>query len=147
MTRGAAAFVALASALAVTGCSLHAGPARGRPGSGDQVAERAIRPTMNVLSQTVESTDAQLAAAVLAAAVSPSPAAYRRVAREYRRVGILDQAHEYFTRAVRLDPADAASYEGLARIWRDWGTPHLGLADAYRAVHYASDSPSAANTR
>ena len=59
---------------------------------------------------------------------------------------ILDQAHEYFTRAVKLDPTDAASYEALARIWRDWGTPALGLADAYRAVHYAPDSPSAANT-
>src|SRR5262245_10179399 len=98
------------------------------------------------MAQTVEATDAQLAAALLAASVAPSPAAYRRVAREYRRVGIADQAHEYFTRAIHLDPTDAASYEALARIWRDWGTPDLGLADAYRAVHYAPDSPSAANT-
>ena len=59
---------------------------------------------------------------------------------------MLDQAHEYFTRAVKVDPTDAASYEALARISRDWGTPHLGLADAHRAVHYAPDSPSAANT-
>ena len=47
---------------------------------------------------------------------------------------------------MRFDPADASSHEALARIWRDWGTPHLGLGDAYRAVHYAPDSPSAANT-
>ena len=59
---------------------------------------------------------------------------------------MLDQAHEYFTRAVKADPADASSYEALARIWRDWGTAHLGLADAHRAVHYAPESPSAANT-
>ena len=99
-----------------------------------------------MLAQTVESTDSQLAAALLQAAVAPSASAYRQVAREYRRVGVLDQAHEYFTRAVKADPGDAASHEGLARIWRDWGTPHLGLSDAYRAVHYAPDSPSAANT-
>jgi tetratricopeptide (TPR) repeat protein len=83
---------------------------------------------------------------LLEAAVLPSAAAYRRIAREYRRVGVLDQASEYFGRAVKLEPADAVSYEGLARIWRDWGTPALGLADAYRAVQYAPESPSAANT-
>ncbi len=95
---------------------------------------------------TLESMDAQLSAALLEASVAPSASAFRRVGREYRRVGVLDQAHEYFTRAVKLDPSDAVSYESLARIWRDWGTPHLGLADAHRAVHYAPESASAANT-
>ena len=99
-----------------------------------------------MLTPTVESTNPQLSAALLEAAVFPGAASFRRVGSEYRRVGILDQAHDYFTRAVTLDPADAASHEALARIWRDWGTPHLGLADAYRAVHYAPESPSAANT-
>ena len=142
------AAVAFVSALVVSGCSLHHGtPAKSlRPISSGQDAGRAARSGSSLLSQTVESTDPLLAAALLEAAATPGPAAFRRVAREYRRVGILDQAHEYFTRAVHLDPADAASHEGLARIWRDWGTPHLGLGDAYRAVHYAPDSPSAANT-
>jgi tetratricopeptide (TPR) repeat protein len=98
------------------------------------------------MAQTIESLDSQLSGALLQAAILPSAAAYRNVGREYRRVGVLDQAHEYFTRAVQLEPTDAASYEALARISRDWGTPALGLADAYRAVHYAPDSPSAANT-
>jgi tetratricopeptide (TPR) repeat protein len=137
--------VAIVSALAVAGCSLH-GSAASRLSDGSGGAGSAVRPASNALIQTVEAANPQLTAALLEAAAVPGPAAYRRVAREYRRAGILDQAHEYFTRAVKLDPADADSHEGLARIWRDWGTPHLGLADAYRAVHYAPDSPSAANT-
>jgi tetratricopeptide (TPR) repeat protein len=126
--------------LAVTGCSLHRQPAgAARPSPAPSAAASSLAPTL-------ESTDPQLSAALLKAALFPSAAAFRNVAREYRRVGVLDQAHDYFTRAVKLDPADAVSYEGLARIWRDWGTSQLGLSDAYRAVHYAPDSPSAANT-
>ncbi len=130
------AAIAVVVALTVTGCGM-----RSRPQAAVQP-----KPVQNTFAQTVESTDSQLSAALLHAAIAPSAAAYRQVAYEYRRVGVLDQAHEYFTRAVKADPADAASHEGLARIWRDWGTPHLGLGDAYRAVHYAPDSPSAANT-
>jgi len=143
--QGVMAVVAIVSALAVAGCGLH-GSAANRLSSGSARADGATKPASNALVQTVEAMDPQLTAALLEAVAVPGPAAYRRVAREYRRVGILDQAHEYFTRAVKLDPADADSHEGLARIWRDWGTPHLGLGDAYRAVHYAPDSPSAANT-
>jgi len=131
-TRAALAVVA---ALAVTGCGMRLPKPALQP-----------RPAQNTFGPTVESSDSQLSAALLHAAIAPSASAYRQVAYEYRRVGVLDQAHEYFTRAVQAAPADAASHEGLARIWRDWGTPHLGLGDAYRAVHYAPDSPSAANT-
>jgi tetratricopeptide (TPR) repeat protein len=145
--RQAAAIIVVVAAVVATGCGLHRQPSAARRGSGVQdAATPNERPVPGLLSQTIESTDSQLAGALLASAVLPSAAAYRRVAREYRRVGVLDQAHEYFGRAVKLDPTDAASYEALARIWRDWGTPALGLADAYRAVHYAPDSPSAANT-
>jgi protein O-GlcNAc transferase len=126
--------------LAATGCGLHRHPAAAaRPSQATPAASGTFAPT-------IESTDKQLSAALLEASLFPSAAAFRNVGREYRRVGVLDQAHEYFTRAVKRDPADAVSHEALARIARDWGTPHLGLADAYRAVHYAPDSPSAANT-
>jgi tetratricopeptide (TPR) repeat protein len=133
--------VALAALAAVTAasCSLRQPALQEAPGA-------ANAPRQATLAPTIESTDAQLAAALLAASLAPSAEAFRRVGRAYRRVGVLDQAHEYFTRAVKVDPTDAASYEALARIWRDWGTPHLGLADAHRAVHYAPESPSAANT-
>jgi tetratricopeptide (TPR) repeat protein len=148
LRRRTAAILVLVSAIAATGCSLHS-VRRGDPASALAKApadDNAGRHGGTTLATTVEGTDTQLSAALLAAAVVPGPETYRRVAREYRRVGILDQAHEYFTRAVKADPADAVSYEGLARIWRDWGTPQLGLGDAHRAVHYAPESPSAANT-
>jgi tetratricopeptide (TPR) repeat protein len=132
--------VVLVTALAVTGCGL-----RGQKLSRFEPRSDGPPPVAS-MAQTIESLDSRLSGALLQAAVLPSASVYRQVAREYRRVGVLDQAHEYFTRAVRLEPTDAVSYEGLARIWRDWGTPALGLADAYRAVHYAPDSPSAANT-
>ena len=145
--RQAAAIIVVVAAVVATGCGLHRQPSAARRGSGGyDSATPNTKPASGLLSQTIESTDSQLAGALLEAAVLPSAAAYRHVAREYRRVGVLDQAHEYFGRAVKLEPTDAVSYEGLARIWRDWGTPALGLADAYRAVHYAPESPSAANT-
>ena len=145
--RQAAAIIVVVAAVVATGCGLHRQPSAARRAFGDHdAATRVDKPASGLLSQTIESTDSQLAGALLQAAVLPSAAAYRGVAREYRRVGVLDQAHEYFARAVKLEPADAVSHEGLARIWRDWGTPALGLADAYRAVHYAPESASAANT-
>jgi Tfp pilus assembly protein PilF len=79
-------------------------------------------------------------------AIAPRAETHRQTALEYRRLGVMDKAHEHFSNAVRLDPSDAPSYDALARIWRDWGAAHLGLADAYRAVHYAPDSAAAANT-
>jgi tetratricopeptide (TPR) repeat protein len=150
LTSGAAV-LAVVAACAAAGCGVAAhqtATSRPRtPAARSVTAERDTSPrASNLLAPTVESTDPQLSAALLQAAVFPSAASFRRVGQEYRRVGVLDQAHDYFTRAVTLDPADAASHEALARIWRDWGTPHLGLADAHRAVHYAPDSPSAANT-
>ena len=48
--------------------------------------------------------------------------------------------------AGKEDPADALEYDGLARVWRDWGYPQLGLADAARAVFYAQRSAATHNT-
>jgi Flp pilus assembly protein TadD len=62
------------------------------------------------------------------------------------RLGIADQAYEHFARAARLNPGEGAAWDGLARIWRDWGFPHIGLGDAYRAVYAAPDSPAVRNT-
>ena len=96
--------------------------------------------------QTVEAGDAALMAAVLAVKTRPSAATHRAVAAQYLRRGISDAAHEHFTAAVKLDSKDAASWDGVARIWRDWGFPQLALPDASRAVYYAPDSPIMRNT-
>jgi tetratricopeptide (TPR) repeat protein len=94
----------------------------------------------------LESWDPGLSAALARLALSPTSEAHRLVALEYRRLGVLDQAHAYFTKAVELDPADAASLDARARIWRDWGFPELGMRDAQRAVQLAPTSAAAANT-
>jgi tetratricopeptide (TPR) repeat protein len=95
---------------------------------------------------SVESWDRRLSAALLELAQQPTAARHRNVALEYRRLGILDVAHAHLRAAVQLDHQDAAAFDGLARIWRDWGFPHLGLDDATRAVQLAPESAAAANT-
>jgi tetratricopeptide (TPR) repeat protein len=107
-------------------------------------AERA-RPADNRVT-TIEVSDHSLAEALLAVKIQPSASSHRTVAARYVRLGVLDQAHEHFSAAIALDATDAASWDGLARIWRDWGFPHLALSDAYRAVYYAPDSPTVHNT-
>jgi tetratricopeptide (TPR) repeat protein len=96
--------------------------------------------------RTVEASDPALAAALLAATAQPSPEAYREVAQEYRRLHVYDRSFDYLTRALKLDPKDAMTHDGLARTWRDAGTPHLGLGDSYRAIYYAPKSAAARNT-
>ena len=96
--------------------------------------------------RTVEASDPALAAALLRTSIEPTAANHRAVAARYVTLGILDVAHEHFSAAVAREPADAASWDGLARIWRDWGFPHLALPDAYRAVYHAPNSPRVHNT-
>src|SRR5262249_39916966 len=95
---------------------------------------------------TVERGDRELAAARAVLAVDPTPANHRRVAEAYVRLRVLDAAYDHFRAAVRLAPSDAAAYDGLARVWRDWGLPHLGLSDAYHAIYYAPSSAVPLNT-
>jgi Tfp pilus assembly protein PilF len=72
--------------------------------------------------------------------------ALRRVAAGYARLGVYDQAETYLSRALKLDPRDAESYEARARAWRDMSLPERALPDAQRAVYFAPVSASARNT-
>jgi tetratricopeptide (TPR) repeat protein len=121
-----------------TACAMHGGP--------DATPARDL-PVQRSFGATIESQDKALAAALLLLRLSPSPARHRDVATEYRRLRIDDAAFDHLTAATRLDPADAAAYDGRARIWRDWGFPQMGMADAARAVFYAPGSAEAHNTR
>jgi tetratricopeptide (TPR) repeat protein len=96
--------------------------------------------------KTIEKQDPGLAAARLALTVSPVAENYRRVGVAYLRLGVLDAAYDNFKAALRLDSSDGSSFEGLARVWRDWGLPNLGLGDAYRAVYHAPASATGYNT-
>lgn len=135
-----AALACLAAAL-LSACAARGGS---RASTAPVGHERAAR--VSTLSPTLESFDERLSQALLVLASNPGAEAHRRVAGEYSRLRILDMAHEHYTRATDLDPKDPASFDALARIWRDWGTPHLGLPAAYRAVRLAPKSAVAANT-
>ena len=97
-------------------------------------------------SPSLETHDTRLRAAIAAAVLARTPASYRLVAAEYWRVGVFDRAHEYLNAALAMAPQDAATFDALARLWRDAGFPQLGLADAHRAVYFAPHSAVAHNT-
>lgn len=109
-------------------------------------ALRPDKPDARRRPQLLEDRDPELAAELKLLASAPSAAIHRSIAERYRERGVLDAAYSHFTSALALDPHDAESYEGLARVWRDWGLPQLGLADAYRATFYAPRSAPAYNT-
>ena len=106
----------------------------------------AARPPRTNEAATFERRDVRLAAARALVTIAPTAEHHRAVAGEYVRLGILDLAYNHFAAALHLDPHDAAAYDGRARVWRDWGYPHLGLSDVYRAIFYAPQSPAPRNT-
>ncbi len=87
-----------------------------------------------------------LAAALKALEAVPTAERHRRVAYAYWRRGVLDTAYAHLAQARDLDPTDAAASAGMALIWREWGFPHLGLSDAYKALYFAAASPAVHNT-
>jgi hypothetical protein len=91
-------------------------------------------PSVKSLGVTLEASDPGLSKALTRLRLLPSAEAHRAVALEYRRLKVDDTAFDHLKAALRLDPADANAYDELARIWRDWGFPHLGLPDSARAV-------------
>jgi len=95
---------------------------------------------------TVEQADTSLARALNGIGSVPTAGALLDVAEAYRRAGIGDKAMEYYLRALQREPGNAAAHDGQARVWRDWGFPGVGLAEAYRAVYFAPTSPEAHNT-
>ena len=106
---------------------------------------RGVRPSVTG-AETAEQWSQDLAAAILHLAAEDTVEHEVELAQAYVRAGILDRASDHFAKAARLDPREAAAWDGLARIWRDWGFPHIGLGDAYRAVYAAPRSPAVRNT-
>jgi tetratricopeptide (TPR) repeat protein len=106
----------------------------------------AARPNAKGKAQSLEDSDPELAADLRRLASAPSADLECRVAEHYRQRGVLDTAYEHFNRALALNSRDAGAYEGLARVWRDWGFPKLGLGDAHRATFFAPQSATAQNT-
>ena len=104
------------------------------------------RPPRQNDAAMIESTDPALVAAQVLVKASPTAEHHRIVAAAYLRHGVADAAYDHFSAALRLDPHDAASLDGLARIWRDWGFVDRGLGHAYRAIAAAPAAPAPRNT-
>lgn len=150
--------------VALAGCAAHRGAsfrdaqgAEAPPASGDTSAilEDVMARARDLASEarpepeqktTIEGQDLRLASALVAVTAYPHPETYRAVAREYARLNVFDQAHQYLDRALTLDRRDGATYDARARLARDSGMPHLALGDAHRAVFFAPDSPIVRNT-
>jgi len=94
----------------------------------------------------LELSDAGLRSALEAAGPVPTVESLHHVAAAYKRLRVFDRTLSYLEQALALDPKDARTRDALARLWRDWGVPARGLAEAYRAVALSPDSPAAQNT-
>jgi tetratricopeptide (TPR) repeat protein len=127
------------------GCALRQSEARG--GGVDRSTLGKLRaPARSSTAPTLEAGDEVLSAALFEIAVSPSAARHLRIAERYRELGILDAAYDHYLRARDLEPNSGEPYEGLARVWRDWGFSDRALGEAVRGVHNAPASPVAHNT-
>ena len=106
----------------------------------------AALPARTTGAQTLEDQDPELAAARAELALAPSARHHHRVAQAYARLRVFDAAYDHFSAALQLDKKDAFSYDGRARVWREWGFASFGLSDAYHAIYYAPASPVPQNT-
>ena len=94
-----------------------------------------------------ESVDPQLAAALRVAAAGPSAENHLRIAQ--RVSPARDSRHGLHLREPRRCCRSRGSPRRtrcLARIWRDWGFPELGIGPASRATYFAPASAAAENT-
>lgn len=102
--------------------------------------------TVIVGAEPAERWSATLAAALSRNSASQTVQSQLELADAYYSIGILDKASELYGAVARRVPRQAAAWDGLARIWRDWGYPQLGLGDAHRAVWADPRSPVVRNT-
>jgi tetratricopeptide (TPR) repeat protein len=108
-------------------------------------AVSAVSSKSNVATR-LETSNVQLREALAEVQARDSTAARHRAGAVYLHLGIRDAAFDQYKAAIRLNPRDAAAYDALARLWRDWGWLSFALSDAYRAVYYAPRSAEAHNT-
>ena len=111
-----------------------------------ELQQRATPKQKTTLLPTLESQNQELAAALMRVTLLPSAESHRLAAAAYLDAGVADFAFRHYQRALSMSPCDSASFEGLARIWRNWGRPDLGLGDVHRAIYCRPQSASAYNT-
>jgi tetratricopeptide (TPR) repeat protein len=167
---GAARILAVAALIATSACAAREGRFASRfvkPGEPsatyDDATAAVQKPTLseyvrklralqskaapkNSFLPTIESSNPEVARAMVLLAMHESPEHHRLAAMAYRKAGVLDFAYRHFQRAVVLDPCDAVSYDGMARLWRDWGLSNLALSDVHRALNCNKKSAEIYNT-
>ena len=134
-----------------THVAVQAGRQAGGVGSDEAKAQPpapvAVRgKTTAVGAESAEQWSPTLAEALSRNSASPTVQSQVELAHTYYSIGILDKASDLYEAVARREPRQAAAWDGLARIWRDWGYPQIGLGDAHRAVWADPRSPAARNT-
>ena len=134
-----------------TNAAAQAGQHAGAGGSDEARAQPqapvALRgKTAAIGAESAEQWSPTLAAALSRNSAFPTVQSQLELAHAYYSIGILDKASDLYEAVARREPRQAAAWDGLARIWRDWGYPQIGLGDAHRAVWADPRSPAARNT-
>lgn len=97
-------------------------------------------------ASNVAVSDPRLKRALVAVHAEPTLVNQLEASQAYQRLGILDRAYDHLQLGAALDEHSPAVNDALARVWRDWGLPAMGLSPAYRAVHAAPRSATARHT-
>jgi Flp pilus assembly protein TadD len=97
-------------------------------------------------ASSIEAVRPDLRDALFRLRFAPTAANHIEVARIYRKLGIMDTAHDYLKQSLAFNADDPVAHDALARHWRDWGQPGEGLTHAYRAVAIAPQWSAAHNT-
>ena len=115
-----------------------------RRAAAEATAMRAAEPRSKL--PTIEDRDPVLRDALASLSTGASVEGHLRVAAEYGRVGVSDQAYDHYTAALALEPRNVRAFEGRARLLRDVGLPGMALTDAHWAKFLAPRSAEVRNT-
>ena len=122
-------------------------PASLRPGDRHGAARTArVTHLPAAAANSLESSDPLIRQALAKLVTAPTSEHYLDVADAYLRRRVFDRAHDFLMRSLQANGPNAAVYDSLARLWRDWGQPGEGLAHAHRGVYLAPRSPVGHNT-
>ncbi|MEZ5287861.1 MAG: tetratricopeptide repeat protein [Vicinamibacterales bacterium] len=95
---------------------------------------------------SLEAVEPALRDALFRLRLAPTVAHHVAVAEAYQALGITDTAYDYLQQSLAVNGPSALVYDRLARMWRDWGLPGIGLTYAHKAVFESPDWAAAHNT-
>jgi tetratricopeptide (TPR) repeat protein len=75
-----------------------------------------------------------------------NPQNHYELASVYHRLQIFDKALLEYEKAIEFPSENPEYYEGMGRLWRDWGTPTSGISYLEKALDLRSSHPEAWNT-